>query len=432
MLYMPFRRSRSRRARLRNAFVFLFLAWNVVEVLHVRWCIRTSEAKASRVYALSRTDKAGSRHHSHGHHRHEHSPTPKKRIYIASQLWNSAHLMHTAWNAELLALIRDLGVENVYLTILESGSYDDTKEVLTALDADLETLGVRRTVTMEDESHADLIAQPPGDEGWVTARDGTPHMRRIPFLAKLRNRTLEPLRALWEEGERFDLVLFLGDVVFTPQDVHTLLSTNSGTYAAACALDFSHPPLFYDSFATRDASASPHLMQTWPYFRSAVSRAAIKRGEPVPVASCWNGLVVMPAAPFATGDLGFRALPDKLAGAHLEASECCLVHGDNPLKGTAPVLMNPVVRVGYSMGAYEAVHDAGGGAWLSAYEIWVGLWANRVRRWVSWGFGSDSGRQMAVLGRLRREVGRTGVGEGVGWCVVDEMQVLESYGWRHV
>lgn len=73
-------------------------------------------------------------------------------------------------------------------------------------------------------------------------------------------------------------------------DVFQLLGTNSGDYAAACALDFSHPPAFCDTFALRDAERHEILMQTWPYFRAKRSRNAMLANLPIPVASCWNGM----------------------------------------------------------------------------------------------------------------------------------------------
>ncbi|KAJ4220439.1 hypothetical protein NW759_007327 [Fusarium solani] len=91
-------------------------------------------------------------------------------------------------------------------------------------------------------------------------------------------------------GIEFDYVLFLGDVVFTVPDVLALLNTNNRGYAAACSLDFSKPPQYYDTFALRDSDGHEHATQTWPYFRSSKSRAAMKRSEPVPVSSCWNGM----------------------------------------------------------------------------------------------------------------------------------------------
>lgn len=80
-------------------------------------------------------------------------------------------------------------------------------------------------------------------------------------------------------------------------DVLRLFETRGGDYAAACALDFSKPPHFYDTFALRDSEGHDTLMQTWPYFRSRDSRRAVKSGQPVPVASCWNGISMVCTPP---------------------------------------------------------------------------------------------------------------------------------------
>jgi hypothetical protein len=219
-------------------------------------------------------------------------PPPKntKRIYIAAQHWNDARLLRQHWNAALVALVQELDLENVFVSIYESGSYDDSKGALRELDAQLEGLGAKREIVMDEASHADEIARQPSEQGWIKTPDGDTRMRRIPFLATVRNHVFRPLKRLIAEGEHFDMILFLNDVVFTPEDVLRLLDTNGGEYAAACSLDFSKPPEFYDTFALRDSSGHEAIMQTWPYFRSYISRYATERFLPVPVASCWNGM----------------------------------------------------------------------------------------------------------------------------------------------
>lgn len=217
-------------------------------------------------------------------------PQNTKRIYIAAQHWNTALLLYDHWNSALLALVQELGIENVFVAIYESGSYDDTKGQLRYLDSRLEELHVKRNITLSPTSHEDEIAKQPTSHGWVNTTNGQTELRRIPFLASTRNHVFEPLEALAAQGVYFDTILFLNDVVFTPKDVLKLLDTNGGDFAAACSLDFSKPPYFYDTFALRDSQGHEAMMQTWPYFRSRRSRYAAERGLPVPVTSCWNGM----------------------------------------------------------------------------------------------------------------------------------------------
>jgi hypothetical protein len=370
-------------------------------------------------------------------------PRNSKRIYIAAQHWNTAPILRSHWNSALEALVQELGIENVYVSIYESGSFDDTKDALRELDEALGALQVKKSIVLSDVSHADELAQQLTETGWIKTPAGETALRRIPFLSSVRNRVLEPLEALTAEGEHFDMILFLNDVVFTTEDVLRLLDTNGGDYAAACSLDFSKPPNFYDTFALRDSDGNEAIMQTWPYFRSQASRYAVERGLPVAVKSCWNGMgksspistilhtkltipVAMPIAPFtSTPPLTFRGLPDSHASTPHEASECCLIHADNPLSHSKPILLNPLVRVGYNGSAYDAMHSPE--SILSPLEIFSSMWENRLRRlatpwWKEWD----------VQRRILKWMGEVGEVERGGFCVVDEMQVVLDNGWRHV
>jgi hypothetical protein len=229
-----------------------------------------------------------------------------------------------------------------------------------------------------------------------------------------------------------------------PSDVFELLNTNSGEYGAACSLDFSKPPHYYDTFALRDSKGNEAIMQTWPYFGSAVSRHAIKHMAPVPVTSCWNGmgmdhsflyvigfnfyLVAMPAKPFlASPPLRFRGIPDSLATLHLEGSECCLIHVDNPLSVEKGVYLNPLVRVGYNGPAYAAVHPMMN--WLSTWGILQGLWVNRFHRLYDTSWLKVEGIRKRVDGWRRLDSKNHEDGH---ICIINEMQVLHRYGWIHV
>ncbi|RDW86468.1 glycosyltransferase family 69 protein [Aspergillus mulundensis] len=353
-------------------------------------------------------------------------PLQSERIFITSIHWNNEAILRSHWNDAVIRLVQHWGPNNVFVSVYESGSWDDSKGALRELDFELDRLGVRRNITLSTTTHRDEITAVPSSEGWIDTPRGKTELRRIPYLARLRNLTLRPLEDLRRQGILFDKVLFLGDVVFTVDDVIDLLNTNDGEYAAACSLDFMRPPAFYDTFALRDSEGDAHLMQTWPYFRSARSRNALRSMSPVPVKSCWNGIVAMPAEPFlSSSPLRFRGIPDSLAQFHLEASECCLIHADNPLSRIHGVYLNPRVRVGYTGAAYAAVHPS----WLSPQFMVLGIWKNRLRRWVSTTFFQDFVVNRRVALWKGRSQNRHEVGE---FCLINEMQVLISNGWAHV
>ncbi len=125
--------------------------------------------------------------------------------------------------------------------------------------------------------------------------------------------------------------------------------------------------------------------------------------------------------------LQFRGIPDSLARHHLEASECCLVHVDNPLSVTKGVWLNPDVRVGYSHKAYEAVHQDA--IWPPLGESIRGVWMNRFRRWLVPTAIKSSMITQKVNNWMK------GISDnyepGVD-CLVNEMQVLIANGWAHV
>ena len=391
-----------------RAVLLVLVVFTTVEVLHVR-----------RYLALSQ-DQQRQQQNAPG------------RVFITGIFWNNEAILRETLSPVLLELVARLGPDNVYISIHESGSWDGTKEALDRLDADLEKRGVERTISTSNVTHADHINNPDKSSGWVDTPKGTRELRRIPFLAKERNVALQPLAELAAQGEHFDKVLFINDVVFSANDALTLLNTNQGTYAAACSMDFKTPPSFYDTFALRDAHGDEYLMPTWPYFRAAASRHAMQHHVPVPVKSCWNGMVAMSAAPFlAPASLRFRALPDSLAASHLEASECCLIHADNPLSAEKGVFVNPSVRVAYTRAAYEAL--AGVEARLSPLGVAVRLWENRVRRWTS--TGRLKGKIVEKRVRAWSEEGKGKGEERVevgGFCLINEMQVLREKGWAHV
>ena len=320
------------------------------------------------------------------------APVRDQKIFIATQVWTNAEVVYYRWGDALMDMIEALGPDNVFLSIYESGSLDNTKDMLHYLEWQMweRFPTLRKDITMENTTHEDEINMTAYDgngsprQGWVLPPDETDgkKLRRIPFLAKLRNVALQPLLREQAEGRTYDKILFVNDVVFTPADVLTLLATNQGSYSSACALDFHSTPSmslnlgsYYDTFVLRDSNRDPHLSLQFPYFRPSDSLTSMLLGHATRVTSCWNGMLFMDAAPFyseagTTSDLlprpidntalglPFRGIPDSLASHHLEGSECCLIHTDhftlNPNhKG---VYINPSVRVGYSTEAYNLVH----------------------------------------------------------------------------
>ena len=205
MLLSPFRRPcRLRRSWLRLANVLLFAAFSVDLILTV-----VINPPSTRVSASSDSSI-------------DTSATRKDRVFIASMHWNNEFIIRSHWSAAVLDLVRRFGADNVYVSIVESGSWDNTKGALRDLDRELEKLGVERSIEMSGKTHEDEIERIPGphEEGWIWTSRGRKELRRIPYLAHIRNQVMGKLKHLAErtdgQGKRvFDKILWLNDVIFT-------------------------------------------------------------------------------------------------------------------------------------------------------------------------------------------------------------------------
>jgi hypothetical protein len=137
--------------------------------------------------------------------------------------------------------------------------------------------------------------------------------------------------------------------------------------------------------------------------------------------------VAMPAEPFlGERALRFRGTNDSLAEHHLEGSECCLVHADNPLSATKGVWLNTGVQVGYNMTAYNAIHSPD--AFMSPLRMYFRMWQNRLLRWTT----TPWFKERVVHQRVAKWAEETGEKEPGEYCLVNEMQVIFERGWKHV
>ena len=169
----------------------LLVAWNSIDVARVHFAYRR------QVHARS-------------------GPAPpNERVYIASIHWNNEAILRSDWVPAVVDLAKHLGPDNVFVSVQESGSWDDSKGALRVLDGLLQQAGIRRKIVLDDTTHKDEISKPPAAAGWIRTPRGGVELRRIPYLSRLRNLVVEPLHELAEDGEHFDKVLFLNDVVFT-------------------------------------------------------------------------------------------------------------------------------------------------------------------------------------------------------------------------
>ena len=190
MLLTPFRRStRSRHTR---ALALIIAVLCSIDLLYLIWTRQASYSEQSNGVLKK-----------------------KPTVYIASIHWNNEQVLRSNWTTAVLELAEAFGPDSIYISVYESGSWDDSKGALKLLDTELEKMGVQRTISLEPNTHADEIAASPSSSGWIDTPRGKKELRRIPYLSRLRNISLKPLADLALKGKTFDRILFLNDVVFT-------------------------------------------------------------------------------------------------------------------------------------------------------------------------------------------------------------------------
>ena len=204
MLLTPFRRPRRIRRSWLRAIIYLLLVTLAADFMLT---IAVDYPSLRTRVPPSSPSSAGS------------STIPGDRVYIASMHWNNEAIIRSHWSAAVLDLVEYFGAENVYVSIIESGSWDDTKGALRDLNVELEKLGVERSIEMFENTHEDEIERTPEphEEGWIWTGRGRYELRRIPYLANIRNRVMSRLKELAErtDGRSFDKILWLNDVIFT-------------------------------------------------------------------------------------------------------------------------------------------------------------------------------------------------------------------------
>ena len=324
-----------------------------------------------------------------------------KKYFIAANFYNSESIL-SSFFIELMHLIDSLGYDRCFVSIWENGSTDGTKNMLRNFEEHLNKLKVQNHIVTENASLIELCQQAGADECL------TPHMfahgvrdatasTRIAMMALFRNKPFEPLRqfytAVREEAPGMESggstvrdffasdaaldqtkVLFFNDIYFAYQDIIKLIDTNKMDYDLACALDFQNFKL-YDLWVLRDINGL--VVNPWfPFFWDTPSFFKIISGDPLPVYSCWNGVVVFDASVLGnrTGHMirfrswknGEKRSPFPVTNRlseedirtynsntfnfpHCTASECQLFSKDLWESGHTKIFVNPSVRVDYDI-----------------------------------------------------------------------------------
>ncbi|BGP40150.1 hypothetical protein JCM10449v2_004108 [Rhodotorula kratochvilovae] len=265
------------------------------------------------------------------------------KYFFAINLYNSFDIIPDLFS-NMFKVSAILGFQNVFVSVYENGSRDQTKALLRLFDALARSVGLRVVIRTS-----------------LRTRGAFNH--RIEYLAEVRNAALAPLWELREaEGEVFDSIIFMNDVLPCVDDLLELVWQSRRQNAGiTCGSDYIFhdevgQPVFYDNWVARDMNGT--ALENAPFeavFRDMESSHRFQRHLPVQVQSCWNGIAVLDPAPFyAHPHVKFRMA--KLSAGECSASECSLICNDYWNAGYGRIIMIPRVKLAYDKQVWDIVH----------------------------------------------------------------------------
>lgn len=151
-------------------------------------------------------------------------PADNHKYFFAINLYNSFDIIPDLF-ATLFRVSAILGYQNVYVSIYENGSTDQTKALLRIFDALCRSVGLRVKIQTS-----------------MRTRGAFNH--RIEYLAEVRNAAFVPLHDLRNsENEYFDSIIFMNDILPCVDDLLELIwQSRRNNAGITCATDY----MFHD------------------------------------------------------------------------------------------------------------------------------------------------------------------------------------------
>ncbi|KAG5651155.1 hypothetical protein H0H81_009647 [Sphagnurus paluster] len=265
------------------------------------------------------------------------------KYFFAINLYNSFDVIPDLF-ATLFRVAAILGYHNVFVSIYENGSTDQTKALLRIFDALTRSVGMRITIRSS-----------------MRTRGAFNH--RIEYLAEVRNAAFVPLHELRDaENEYFDTIIFMNDILPCIDDLLELIyQSRKNNAGITCAADYMYhqeigAPVFYDNWVARDINGT--ALENAPFeriFHHEASSQRFQRHLPIQVQSCWNGIAILDPAPFySPPHVRFRMA--RITEGECSASECSLICNDYWESGYGRIMMVPRVKLAYDRKVFDIIH----------------------------------------------------------------------------
>ncbi|KAJ2675395.1 hypothetical protein IWW42_001181 [Coemansia sp. RSA 1085] len=257
-----------------------------------------------------------------------------ERIFVAVNLFNSEHILPNM-ATQLLALAKVLGRSNVFISVYENGSTDNTKRILHAFNHTLAALEIPHQITADSQPRPTLY-------------------HRIQYMADIRNCALQPLYT----HNIYSRVMFLNDVYFCLSDILELIyqAQHHRTHLL-CAEDFDtrHGALeFYDTWVARDMLGRAFRNRYQNIADDSLALVGQISNRPFQVQCCWNGMAIIDAQAFSfPHNLRFR----RSNAGECSASECSLLCNDMWRHGMSRILVVPRIKVSYNIATRDRLRQ---------------------------------------------------------------------------
>eukprot|EP00835_Amoeboradix_gromovi_P002534 NODE_146_length_17563_cov_0.253321.p4 type:complete len:345 gc:universal NODE_146_length_17563_cov_0.253321:13755-14789(+) len=269
----------------------------------------------------------------------------KRKLFLALNVHNNEEILPQMLG-NIIELISYVSPKNIFLSIFESGSSDQTKDIMDKFIKMIEPMDI----------DFEIISSP---------IERTSQMNRIEYLVYIRNLALEPLFKQIEVLESnsqfadphidYDAVVFLNDVYYCINDLIELLYQQALNDAhIVTGMDYDAPgnglPRFYDTWVAHTTSGKAvnksHMDRD--ISDDSETNDRIMKGLPVQMGCLWNGMAVMSIKPFKRGirfRRGNNIAPNLKAPGECAGSECSTLCLDFLKFGFSKILMVPRVKV---------------------------------------------------------------------------------------
>ena len=159
------------------------------------------------------------------------------KYFFAINLYNSFDVIPDLF-ATLFRAAAVLGFHNVFVSIYENGSSDQTKALLRIFDALARTVGLRVTIS-------------------TSMRTRGQFNHRIEYLAEVRNAAMVPLHELRDNNnEVFDSIIFMNDILPCVDDLMELIwQSRKQNAGITCAADY----MYHDDIVSAEETSPAPL-----------------------------------------------------------------------------------------------------------------------------------------------------------------------------